>query len=919
MPGAIAYVAENVGAWIGSVVLEAGASTAVADAAYYVAATAVYAAAYYGITTALTPSPSTPSLKSQSSQIMVQGTSESHRIIYGEIQCSGVFYPLGTTGTDNKYLHYLVVYAAHPCDSFGQLNIAGEAASLDLSGNVSSGKYSGLMTVNSHLGAWNQTVDTDIQANFGTAFWPDTAKLQGRAYDYIRIQYDKSIAAAGIPNITRVIKGRKVYDPRDATQDPNNPDTWKWSSNPALCCADWVMGVPYKNGAGNVVRNFGFRADWTEVSEADLVEAANICDESIETLSGPEARFSANGLIQTSATRGDVLDQMRSSMVGDIVNVGGQWIIHAGAYRTPNANGLSEDDFRAPISGLQVKPSRSTIVNGVKGTYVSPDNNWQASDAPVYTKQILATNLVSGDEVMIVIVGSTDWTAIGAPNNNVGTIFTATGPGTGTGLAESYIVEDGGDRIWLDVELPFTTSSAQAQRIFKIHLEKARQTIKFTGSFKLTALQNQATDVVPLSIARYGWASKLFRIESFSPVVESGASASPLIGCDVGLVETASAIYDWDPTEETAADLAPNTTLPNPFVVDQPTGLVVADVYKLQVDGSYVPQVQLSWNQSTDQFVLSGGKVLTQYKLHTDSTWTDWSILDGTQTSDFVLGLIALDTYDFRVAFQNVMGNHSSYTEVDSHTLPSTNAPLTPTGCTLNSPSSIAVAPAYQGGSLMFGTTVMWTNPPGSDFSHVEIKATYTDSDSAVDYTWFGYSSTVTSVPGSPGAAMSCPLYYPTITPGFVRIRGINRAGIASAWVSVGNANVNCALPAGSMSTQQQTSPKMTGVQIGGSSLSSSAKVINNDAPDTAVYTTTGGSGSEKFYLDISGLGFSSKPTQGSFTLNSAPSTPRVALGYDFDDAGNSSTQAAVWIYTTTDGATLPASTPYRFGYRFTA
>jgi len=46
-----------------------------------------------------------------------------------------------------------------------------------------------------------------------------------------------------------------------------------------------------------------------------------------------------------------------------------------------------------------------------------------------------AGNFASGQSYTIVTVGTTDFTAIGAANNTIGTVFTATGPGTGTGTA----------------------------------------------------------------------------------------------------------------------------------------------------------------------------------------------------------------------------------------------------------------------------------------------------------------------------------------------------------------------------------------------------------------------------------------------------------------------------------------------------
>ena len=57
----------------------------------------------------------------------------------------------------------------------------------------------------------------------------------------------------------------------------------------------------------------------------------------------------------------------------------------------------------------------------------------------LYNILIPAGKFVTGINYQIQSVGTTDFTLIGATNNNLGTIFTATGPGTGTGSASQYI------------------------------------------------------------------------------------------------------------------------------------------------------------------------------------------------------------------------------------------------------------------------------------------------------------------------------------------------------------------------------------------------------------------------------------------------------------------------------------------------
>lgn len=60
-----------------------------------------------------------------------------------------------------------------------------------------------------------------------------------------------------------------------------------------------------------------------------------------------------------------------------------------------------------------------------------------AQTAPTYVHQatqVLATALSKGTEYKILSAGTTDFTLIGAANSTVGTVFTATGAGTGTGI-----------------------------------------------------------------------------------------------------------------------------------------------------------------------------------------------------------------------------------------------------------------------------------------------------------------------------------------------------------------------------------------------------------------------------------------------------------------------------------------------------
>ena len=81
-------------------------------------------------------------------------------------------------------------------------------------------------------------------------------------------------------------------------------------------------------------------------------------------------------------------------------------------------------------------------------TYITNDKLNNPSEALLFTRHnytgtaglfwtINANEIVAGAQYKIVTVGSTDYTEFGAPDNNIGTVFTATDSGSGSGTVET--------------------------------------------------------------------------------------------------------------------------------------------------------------------------------------------------------------------------------------------------------------------------------------------------------------------------------------------------------------------------------------------------------------------------------------------------------------------------------------------------
>lgn len=335
-----------------------------------------------------------------------------------------------------------------------------------------------------------------------------------------------------------------------------------------------------------------------------------------------EVRYALHGPVESSDVPKIIIEGMLTSCAGKLMNPGGIWTLYAGSYRTPTIT-LDENDLDGPIR-VVTRLSKRELCNGVKGVFVDPVNDWQPTDFPAVTNS-------------------------------------------------TYTTEDNEERLWRDVELPFTISSSMAQRLSKIELERTRQQISTSWPCKLTALRAQVGDVVNLTNTRFGWSSKPFEIGDFRFVVRNENDA-PRLGLDITLRETASGVYDWNSGEETQVDLAPDTSLPDPFDIEVIAGLSVASGTShllLMKDGTVTSRAFVSWTSVTDEYVRSGGFVEVQYRKTTSRTldWEKAANVPGTESGTYILDVEDGKTYLFRARAVNNLGVRSGWGSPISHTI----------------------------------------------------------------------------------------------------------------------------------------------------------------------------------------------------------------------------------------------------------
>lgn len=675
-----------------------------------------------------------------SRSVSVREPAAPRRILYGQIRMGGTIVFADTSGTNNEYLHLVIAHCEGPIEEIGTVYLNDEIVPLDGSGNAT-GKYAGYVTVKKHLGATTQTVDTDLQTAVGAGTWSNNHRLRGIAYSYVRLKHNPDLFPSGLPNYSAILKGRNdIYDPRSTTTG--------YSTNSALCLRHYLLLAKADGGLG---------ASASEIDEAAVQTAANVCDESVNlNPSGTESRYTTNGIVDTATAPGVVIEGLCSAMAGVCPYISGKFKPKAGAH-TASVFSFTEDDIVGAVQ-FQTRDSMRDAFNGVKGTYVTADNDYQVSDFPP-------------------VVNST------------------------------YTTEDGGSRIWKDITLGFTTSSATAQRIAKIELERSRQDIVVTIETKLGAIDAHAGDVVDLTLARYGWTNKLFEVTSFQFVVGENADG-PTLGLRWTLRETAAAVWDWSSGEETVVDVAPNTDLPDLYTVATLSGLTLSQAGFLQTDGTWQPRLLATWTAATDTYVLNGGAVNLEYKASTSTTWLvrDGAIR-GDATSAYITDVTAGASTDVRGRFENVRFVRGSY---------SSTATLTPNNATApNAPSSVtySITDAFlsQAPVRFFPSgartkipvaRVSWTASSSKDVAYYEVR---TES-------LFGlpgvYDDVLVKVPASTTYAL---VYWASASTAQTDVRAVNRSGVASSYATPINISVTASYGTYNMAEQDKSDVNVTG------------------------------------------------------------------------------------------------------------
>ena len=361
--------------------------------------------------------------------------------------------------------------------------------------------------------------------------------------------------------------------------DPRT-DSTSFSNNPALVLNDYLRG------------DYGANLEEEFIDEDTLITSANICDEDVALADGStQKRYTCDLIIDRGVTVRTAIDEIETCLGAPRTFSQGKIFINAGAYITPTVT-LNENWF---ISGIDMvtRITRRDLINSVRGTYIDRERDYQPNDFPEVSNPI-------------------------------------------------YVEQDGGKKLYLDIELPAVLDPTQAQRLARIILEKARQGITFQVTLNLRALQLKVWDIVNITFEPFGWENKPFRIIEWELLTD-------VAGIRCSFQEESEASYDWNAGDATLVDPAPDTFLSNPLTIDQVfIRTITEELY--EASGGFRSAVRIEWEALDDLFV-TGYRI--SYRHEDDELFTQRPVVTGTsdyiqelRTGIYTFQLIAINSYN---------------------------------------------------------------------------------------------------------------------------------------------------------------------------------------------------------------------------------------------------------------------------------
>ena len=474
------------------------------------------------------------------------------------------------------------------------------------------------MVFNAHHGTETQTADPMLIATSGGQ-WTSAHLLKGIAYLACSFEADTKGMFSGIPQITVVCRGKKLYDPRKdgsisggtGSHRYSTPSTFEWSDNATLCLLDYMRENTY--GKGLAQTDVNLQTFQSAATTADTLKDTPDYDGSYSsaTFSGT----SGTSFLNVDANTWDTLKVGGALSVKDQsgnVQFEDNIIIDSSRWQPYDTTAVYQAILKNPLTASYTNESGQALVkverfhcNGV----IDTNKNILENVQELLSNMRGILNYIDGRyEITLEDTGSSSFTVtddhiVGdsgitinyedkaqKANKIVVQFFNALKKyemDTVTVLhtaSPNFTSDDGGEELELVVDFPLIVNKYVAYNMGKAILGRSRSQMTISFSAVPELYKTKVGDIITVSYTPVGFTGKLFRIEAMT-LQPNGLIA-------IQAIEYLD-IYTWQaPPQEIIEPI--NTPVAN-FAVKPPTGLAFTDA-----GSSSTGRAFLIWNEPTD-------------------------------------------------------------------------------------------------------------------------------------------------------------------------------------------------------------------------------------------------------------------------------------------------------------------------------
>ncbi len=562
-------------------------------------------------------------------------------IVYGTRKVGGNVIFVETSGNDNEFLYMAIIVSEGEIDDITKIFVNDNEVTFngDLADNTqrtvassdanffkapdADSSAESLITVEPHYGTDSQSASSLLDE---LSSWTSNHRLRGLAYIALKFKWN-SDAFGSLPQVTAIVKGRKVYNPNlDSTKTggsgshrQNDSTTWEYSDNGIYQMLDYLRNERFGMGIADSYFDSNF-ADWQT--------AGDVVDADITPFSGA----SAIDLLDSHA----VVDTSRKAidLVADFVKGTRSYLnFTAGKYKVlVETSGsasvtLTEDNI---IGGINVaSKNKNSRYNRVIVNFTNENKSYQSDTAQF--PPVDETGLASADTHSVMKTA------------------------------------DGGILLEGNFDFPMIVNQHQAQELAEIILRRSRSSLDVSLKCDGTALDLAIGDIVAITHATPSFSAKPFRIQGMTINTDHTVTLQ--------LTEHQDSYYAFG--TQVAPATIPDTTLPNPFSVQPPASLTLDDEMIEYSDGTVLTRLLITVGVSPDKFVENYEVQIKQTLDANGNAVTDSfrEIATGKILTYQHLNVIDAATYEVRVRAVNTINAKSTFVSATRKIVGATDTP----------------------------------------------------------------------------------------------------------------------------------------------------------------------------------------------------------------------------------------------------